>query len=101
VDEDTIRRRAEEHAQAVVAGDLRRAGRDLSEEAARHAPAIMAALPRPLTGCEVVEVRAADDGYRAAIDYRGEGASTTVVSRWRDVSGDPTIVALELAPAAD
>ena len=96
MEEQTVRRRAEEHAGAVVTGDLRRAAADLDPAARAQATEVMGKLPQPLAGAEVVEVRPASTAAIALIRYRGEGAETTVASRWEERDGRLAIVELEV-----
>ena len=58
MDESTVKQHAEAHGNAVVAGDLRTAGADLTPEVASQAQAVMGKLPRPTTGAEVLKVEA-------------------------------------------
>ena len=96
MDEATVRERAEQHAAAVVAGDLSRAGSDLAGEAPGQASVVMRKLPRPPLEADVIEVNSANEGYLAVIRYRGEGGETLVGSRWADHEGRLAIVALQL-----
>lgn len=94
MDEQTIRERAQGHGQAVVDGDLNRAGRDLTKEAMAQASDVMKRLPRPATGADVKEVRQEADEFVATIIYSGENDSTAVESRWAERDGDPKITRL-------
>ena len=96
MDEETARRHAQEHADAVVAGDLRRAASDLDETARGQATEVMGRLPQPLIGAEVLEVRPSSTTALALIRYRGEEEEATVVSRWEERDGRPAIVSLEV-----
>ena len=96
MDENLVRERAQAHGDAVVAGDLRRAGSDLTKEAAAQAPAVMAELPRPLRAARVESVSAAGDDFVARISYEGEGSATSVDSRWSERDGKVSIVELSL-----
>ncbi len=99
MDEGTVRQRAEGHAQATVAGDLRRAGSDLAPQAQATAREVMAAMPGSLTGADIAGVRADGDAYVVDIVYHGSSGSLTVRSRWAEIEGRPRIVALELPEA--
>jgi hypothetical protein len=97
MDETTIRDAAETHARATVERDYGTAGSYLSPEMQATAGEVMKAMPRPLTGSEVLSVEGDGGAYTARIRYSGEdGAATTVDSRWEDVDGRPTIVALDV-----
>lgn len=93
MDKDTVREAARNHGQAVVAGDLKRAGADLTREAAATAPEVMGRMPRGLTACEVLEVRPEGAEWVAAIRYVGEG-ELVVESRWAERDGRPRITSL-------
>jgi hypothetical protein len=101
MDESIVRRRAEAHAEAVVAGDLRRAASDLAETAREGASGVMAKLPRPLVGADVVSVDQTGEEAVARIRYFGDGAETIVASRWADRGGRPMIVVLALEGEED
>src|SRR5688500_10092330 len=97
MDESTVKQHAETHGNAVVAGDLRTAGADLTPEVASQAQAVMGKLPRPTTGAEVLKVESAgDDAVLAHILYKGADSETTVISTWADRDGRPMIVNLEI-----
>lgn len=97
MDESTVKQHAEAHGNAVVAGDLRTAGADLTPEVASQAQTVMGQLPRPTTGAEVLKVESAgDDAVRAHILYKGSDSETTVISTWADRDGRPMITNLEI-----
>ena len=97
MDEDAVRERAAAHGEAMVAGDLARAGSDLSEEAQAEARSVMRELPRSLDSAEIVAVEEAGEGaYVSRIRYSGEGRAAVVEARWAARGGRPTIVALRV-----
>ncbi len=71
MDETTVRESANAHAQAMVAGDLGRAGSDLSPEAMESAGTVMKQMPRPVTAAEVVSVEPDGDAMVCKIRYSG------------------------------
>jgi hypothetical protein len=97
MDENAVRERADAHGQAVVAGDLNRAGGDLTKEAMAGAGSVMKSLPRPVTGAEIESVESADDGYVVLIRYSGTDSEVKVRSRWVDEAGTPKIAELSLS----
>ena len=97
MEEATVRAAAETHAQATVERDYETAGSYLTDEMKASAGEIMRALPRPLTSAEVVAVEGGSDTVTCLIRYAGDEAATTVASRWREIDGEPKIVALEIA----
>ena len=94
MDENTVKQHAEAHGNAVVAGDLRTAGSDLTPAAADQAPGVMGKLPRPTTGAEILKVEVQGDEAVVHVLYKGEDAETTVISTWADEGGRPKIVNL-------
>ncbi len=96
MDESTVRETAQSHGDAVVAGDFATAGAALTPESSAAAPAIMKALPRPLTKAEVDAVEPQGDGFVARIRYSGEGESVVIASTWAEVDGAAKIVSLEV-----
>jgi hypothetical protein len=97
MDETTVRDSANAHAQAIVAGDLGRAGSDLSPEAMESAGTVMKQMPRPVTGAEIVSVEADGDAMVCKIRYSGDESEAMVASRWQEKDGEPKIVRLDLA----
>ncbi len=97
MEEQSVREHAQGHADAVVAGDLRRAAGDLTREAQASAQEVMSKLPRVIAGAEILKVDAAGDEYVAHIAYRGDDAETVVESRWVEREGRPRIVRLSVA----
>lgn len=96
VDEGQVRKHAEAHGQAVVAGDLGRAASDLTDEAKQVAPKVMKQLPRPASAADVQSVSQEGDDYVALIQYSGEDHSATVESRWSERDGRPMITDLKI-----
>ncbi len=96
MDENLVRQRAEAHGQATVAGDLKRAGSDLTSEAMAQAPGVMRSMPSPLTASEVTELAASGDECVATIRYVGESGEAIVASRWAERDGELKIVNLEV-----
>ncbi|MPZ69938.1 MAG: hypothetical protein GEU71_10460 [Actinobacteria bacterium] len=96
MDESIVRSSAQEHGDAVVAGDFATAGRTLTPESTDQAPAVMKALPRPLTAAKVESVEPQDDGFVARIRYSNDTDATVVASTWASVDGAARIVDLEV-----
>ncbi|MGH2817186.1 MAG: hypothetical protein ACRDJS_01850 [Actinomycetota bacterium] len=96
MEEETVRRQAEAHAQATVAGDLKVAGSDLTQDALPAAGAVMKQMPKPLTGSAIDSVTAEGNEYVVLIRYSGEDSATVVESRWAEHEGRPRIVDLKV-----
>ena len=56
------------------------------------AGAVMKAMPRPVTGAEVLSVDAEGDAMVCRIRYSGDESEATVASRWQERNGEPKIV---------
>ena len=96
MDEATVRKRAEAHGQATVAGDLKTAGSDLDKGAYGAAGEVMKKMPADLAGAEVTDARAEGDEWVVSILYQGAVDSATVESRWAEREGTPKIVDLKV-----
>jgi hypothetical protein len=92
VDEATVRQHAQAHGDAVVAGDLRRAGSDLDGEALAQAGEVMKQLPRTLTAAEIESLELEGDVATVRTRYSGDEGSGVVESRWEERDGRPKIV---------
>jgi hypothetical protein len=93
MNEEVVMKSAQAHAEATVAGDLKRAGSDLDRSAYGAAGEVMKQMPQDLRACEVTEVRADGGEFVASIRYDGTG-TVTVESRWAEREGRPVIVDL-------
>ena len=96
MDKAGVRDRAEAHARAIAEGDLGRASSDLTEEAKKTAPAVMAEMPRPITGARVTNVVTSGADAVATILYSGDDKELSVESRWTDRDGRLMITELTL-----
>ena len=96
MDEASVRKHAEGHGQAIVAGDLKTASQDLTEEGMKAGGSVMPQLPRPVTEAQVQTVEASGDEYVVSILYKGSDKEATVKSRWADRDGRPKIVDMKV-----
>lgn len=94
MDDNTVRQAARDHAEGVVAGDLRRAGAYLTREAQEGAGAVMKVIPNPATEAEVTSVSPSGDEFLVTIRYAGPQGEAVVASRWIDAGG-PKIVGFD------
>jgi hypothetical protein len=95
MDEATTRDHIQEHADAVVRGDLDAVVADFSEELQPQAPQIVQGLPQPVTNAEVLSVEIGDPVSVAVIRYSGSSGGVTIRSDWRVEGGRPVIVHAE------
>ena len=96
MDASTVEIRCRSHADAMVAGDLTRAGQDLAPSSMAEAATVMKAMPKKIDSAEVKNVTVEGDAGQADIVYTGEGRDVTVRSRWGEVDGDLRITQLSL-----
>lgn len=95
MDETRTRQCVQDHADAVVRGDMEHVTNDFVEELRPQVPQIGASLPRPVTSAEVRSLQIGDDESVAEIHYTGANGSLTIRSHWREIDGRPLIVAGE------
>ena len=94
MDESSVRTDAEDHAQATVAGDFRRAGSYLAKEAMGQAGEIMKQMPEGLKASEVTSVDPSANGFSVQIRYDGSEGDLLVESLWEERDGAARIVNL-------
>jgi hypothetical protein len=92
MDEAKTRSQIQEHADAVVRGDMDTVIGDFTEELRPQVPELAKVLPRPVTSAEVVSVEVGDEETVAQIRYVGDSGEVTIRTRWREVGGRPSIV---------
>jgi hypothetical protein len=97
MDETRTRDHVQQHADAVVNGDMDAIVADFSEELRPQVPQIAQVLPKPVTSAEVLSVKIDDPVSVALIRYTGGTGVVTVRSEWVDEGGRPVIV--RAAPA--
>lgn len=96
MDENKVKECATRHGDAVVAGDLRTAGADLSPEAQAQAPDVMKNLPKDLRSASVLRIAHTDDAYEVYTSYTGTDTEKIVIATWEERDGEPRIVNLTL-----
>jgi hypothetical protein len=96
MDEQSVRTHADEHGQALIDGDMRRAGSDLTPEAQAQAPDVMSNFPKKVESAEVVSLEV--DGDEAVVQalYKGGDTEVTVESRWGERDGRPKILDMKV-----
>ena len=92
MDEQAVREHAQNHIDALVAGDVDRAIQDMSRELRANLGEIMAMLPLPLTAADIESIDMTGAGYKAVLHLVGETTETRLETRWKDRDGRPTIV---------
>lgn len=94
MDETEARTAVMAHGAAVIAGDSARALVDIDEPLRRTIGALVATLPQPTTGYEILSIEPSGEGTWAVhIRYSGGGSTTTIRQVWKVVGGRPAIVA--------
>ena len=92
MDEQDVRQHAQDHLDALIAGNVDQAIESLSPELRRNLGEIMAMLPLPLTDAEIESLDKASTGYTAVLRLTGETDEIRLETRWKDRDGRPTIV---------
>jgi hypothetical protein len=92
MDDATARQTIQDHADAVVSGDMDHVIADFSEELRPQAPEVAKLLPRPVEAAEVLSIEPGSEEYVALIRYSGGGNEVTIRSHWQDRAGTPQIV---------
>ena len=87
MDEQAVRTHAEQHGQAIIEGNLRQAGSDLTPEAQAQAPDVMSNFPKKVETAEVVSLDVQGEEAVVQARYSGEGKDVTVESRWGERDG--------------
>ena len=90
MDEEQTRDHIKQHADAVLRGNTDAA--EFTEDLRPQLPQIASALPRPVTGFEILSVEVGDTESVAMIRYSGDSGDVTMRSRWQDQGGRPMIV---------
>ena len=96
MDEASVREHAQAHGQAIVDGDLRKAGGDLTPEMQATAGDVMKQFPKKVTGAEVVSVEVKGDNAVVNARYSGDEVAVTVESLWAERDGRPKIVEMKV-----
>lgn len=97
MDDQQTRDHIDQHAAAVVRGDMDAIVADFAEDLRPQVPQIAQALPQPVTGADVLSVDVGETESVAMIRYSGASGDVTIRSRWQDQGGRPVIVHAEPA----
>lgn len=97
MDDQQTRDRIQQHADAVVRGDMDAVIADFTEGLQPHVPEIAKALPQPVTSADVLSVDVGDSESIAMIRYSGDTSGVTIRSRWQEEGGRAVIVNAEPA----
>ena len=97
MDDQRTRDCINQHADAVVRGDMDAVVADFTADLRPHVPQIAQALPQPVTAAEVLSVNVGDTESVAMICYSGGTGDVTIRSRWQDEGGRAVIVHAEPA----
>jgi hypothetical protein len=92
MDDGAVRERAQSMADALVAGDVDRAIGSFSDELKRNLGEVLALLPLPAREADVETVEHSGSGYNVTIRLVGETDEVKIQTRWKDRSGEPTMV---------
>jgi hypothetical protein len=92
MDQMAMEQNAEQHANAVVRGDMHAVASDLAPELRPSLPEVGKLLPQPTTSADVTRVEARGDHAIVEIRYSNADTVVTLRSRWEDIDGQALIV---------
>jgi len=95
VDDNQTRTCIQDHADAVVRGDMDAILEDFAPDLRPQVPQIAQVLPQPVNSAEVLGIDAGEEESTSTIRYAGEADAVTIRASWRDVEGRPRIVNAE------
>src|SRR5262245_66496309 len=94
MDEGAVRARAEAFSDALVAGDVDQAIGFLSNELRRNPGEVVALLPLPTSEATVESIEHSGSGDNVVVRLVGENDETSLLTRWKERDGEPTIIEL-------
>ena len=92
MDVDTVRERATAFCEALDAGDVEAATGHMSPELKRNLGEVLALLPLPSSGSEVMSADRAGSGFDVVLHLVGPADEVELQTRWKDRDGEPTLV---------
>ena len=92
MDVDTVRERATAFCEALDAGDVEAATGHMSPELRRNLGEVLALLPLPSEGSEVLSADRAGSGCDVVLRLVGPADEVELQTRWKDRDGEPTLV---------
>lgn len=92
MDEQSVRDHAQAHVDALRAGDIGLASREMSPELQRNLGELVAMLPLPLTDAAVESVEMAGTAYVSVLRLTGDAGTIRVNARWKERDGRPMMV---------
>jgi hypothetical protein len=94
MDEQVVRAQAEAFGAALVAGNVEQAIESLSAELRRNLGEVVALLPLPASDVSVESFEHSGSGDNVVLRLVGESDETSLLTRWKDRDGKPTIIEL-------
>jgi hypothetical protein len=94
MDEQVVRGQAEAFGAALVAGNVEQAIDSLSAELRRNLGEVVALLPLPANEVTIESFEHAGSGDNVVLRLVGESEETSLLTRWKDRGGKPTIIEL-------
>ena len=92
MDEQAVREHAQATCDALLAGDIGKASKQMSKELQHSLGPIVSMLPMPMTEASIESVESTPTGYKVVLHLVGEGDTLLLETRWKDRDGTPTIV---------
>jgi hypothetical protein len=101
MDEQTVRTAAESFGEALVAGDVDSAIGHFSPELKRNLGEVIALLPLPAGEATVESIEHSGAGENVVLRFVGETDETSLMTRWKERDGQPTIIELSRTGASN
>jgi len=92
MDEQTVRERARNMCEAIVAGDVDTAIADASPELRRNLGEVIGLFPLPASEASIESIAQGGSSYVVVLRMVGESDEVQVQTRWKDRDGSPTLV---------
>jgi hypothetical protein len=92
MDVETVRERATAFCEALDSGDVEAATAYMSPELRRNLGEVVALLPLPSSGSDVVAAERAGSGFDVVLRLIGPADEVELQTRWKDRDGEPTLV---------
>ena len=92
MDEPIVREHVQALCDALQAGDVGLASREMSRELQANLGPLVAMLPLPLTEAKIESIDMAGTAYLAVLHLIGEEGSIRLQTRWKERDGRPTMV---------
>lgn len=92
MDEQAVTTRAEGFCEALVAGNVDQAIKDLSPALRQNLGEVLSLFPLPSSAAVIDSIERSPTGFVVNLRFTGSSEEVLVQTRWKDRDGEPTIV---------